>query len=122
MIRTSSYSSLSMKAKQKGARIERAIKADLERQGYFVIKSGGSLGCVDLIAIRNKVGETIIRSIQIKANHLPPPAERAVLHEYSKRFSSSNFYVEIAVKPDRKPVEWFLVLPDKIMGKEKLVS
>ena len=109
--------------KSKGSRIELEIKATLETEGYFVIKSGGSLSCVDLVALRNdEEGECVVRFIQIKANRMPPPAERKVLQKLAKVFSSPTVYVEIAVKPDRKPVEWFLVLPDKIMGKEKLVS
>jgi len=107
--------------KRKGANLERQIKADLEADGYLVIKSGGSLSCVDLIAIRNKDGETITRAIQIKANRMAPPAERRVLQALSKRFQSPQFYVEIAVKPDRQPVKWFLVTPEGVLDRDGTV-
>lgn len=49
--------------KAKGARFERKSKALLESQGFMVVKSGGSLGEADLIAIRS--GE--VQLVQVKS-------------------------------------------------------
>ena len=46
-----------------GPRKEVQAKKELEKEGYYVTKSGGSLGAFDLIAINEK----IIRAIQIKS-------------------------------------------------------
>jgi len=61
-----------MQAKQKGNRQERKAKMILERVGYSVTKSVGSLGLFDLIA-ENRLN---IRHIQVKSNRLPGPVER----------------------------------------------
>ena len=50
-------------AKAKGARVERKAAALLESCGYMVTKSGGSLGCFDLIAI----GPHDVRCVQVKS-------------------------------------------------------
>lgn len=62
-------------AKDKGNRRERQVVALLEKAGYFVCKSGGSLGLFDIIAI-NPLG---VRCIQVKSNRPPGPAERETL-------------------------------------------
>jgi len=46
-----------------GARKELQAKKELEEEGYYVTKSGGSLGAFDLIAINEK----IVRAIQVKS-------------------------------------------------------
>jgi hypothetical protein len=43
-----------MFAKKKGYRTERNIRIEFERNGWRVIRAGGSLGEADLICIKNK--------------------------------------------------------------------
>lgn len=38
---------------QKGARFERRVKKELEKSGWFVVRSAGSKSPVDLVAIKN---------------------------------------------------------------------
>lgn len=38
-------------AKQKGAQRERTVKKILEKEGYFCVKAGGSLGIFDIVAL-----------------------------------------------------------------------
>lgn len=59
-----------------GADLERAVKHHLEDNGYqLVIKSGGSKGKVDVIAL--KPGETLL--IQCKLTGTMSPADRVAL-------------------------------------------
>lgn len=59
-----------------GANLERAIKQSLETDGYYVIKSGGSKGIVDLAAF--KPGETLF--IQCKLDGYLAPDERIAFY------------------------------------------
>jgi Holliday junction resolvase len=61
-----------MNAKQKGARRERQARTILERAGYYVVKTGGSLGISDLVAL----GPAGARLVQVKSNEKPRPVER----------------------------------------------
>jgi len=49
---------------RKGARYERRAKAELEEDGWVVVRSAGSKGGADLVAIK-------VRQIQIKAVNEP---------------------------------------------------
>jgi Holliday junction resolvase len=49
---------------RKGADLERKIRATLEEDGYYVVRSAGSKGVLDLVAFR--AGETLF--IQVKAS------------------------------------------------------
>jgi len=51
---------------KKGAKYEYRIKHKLEENGWFVVRSGGSHGIVDLIAIHPHLHE--IKVIQCKTN------------------------------------------------------
>jgi len=57
---------------RRGADLERAAKHYLEDNGYYVIKSAGSKGIADLVAI--KPGETLY--VQCKLDGYLTPAER----------------------------------------------
>jgi len=48
---------------QRGARLERLARAQLERAGYYVMRSAGSKGACDLVAWNDKC----TRLIQVKA-------------------------------------------------------
>lgn len=58
-----------------GADLERAAKKMLEDNGYYVIRSAGSKGAVDLAALKN--GETVL--VQCKTDGYVTPADRVVL-------------------------------------------
>lgn len=49
---------------QRGARLERLARAQLERAGYFVVRSAGSKGACDLVAWDAKQ----IKLIQVKSS------------------------------------------------------
>lgn len=60
-----------------GADLERAAKKLLEDNGYYVIRSAGSKGAVDLVAL--KPGEVLL--VQCKTDGYVTPAERIVLRK-----------------------------------------
>lgn len=61
-----------MNNKAKGSRNERKTRDFFARQGYTVMKSGGSLGLFDLIAVNDRH----LIFIQVKTNGWGSPAER----------------------------------------------
>lgn len=65
--------------KAKGARNERRSMALLSAAGYAVTKSGGSLGCWDLIAI----GSTDVILVQVKSNCWPGSVECETLRNFN---------------------------------------
>jgi hypothetical protein len=83
--------------KAKGSRIERKIKALLEKEGYLVSKAGGSLGMFDLTA----VGHYDVLLIQCKAGNANiSKAEREVL----RALQVGPFVKKLLYRwPDRAP-------------------
>lgn len=74
-----------------GADLERAAQDDLEASGYFVIRSAGSHGIADLVAMKgwNDGGpgvppETLF--VQCKTNGATSPADRGELLTLAARF------------------------------------
>lgn len=67
-----------------GAELERAAKHLLEDDGYHVIKSGGSKGITDLVAL--KPGEILL--IQCKTDGYLTPAERVALRRIALRLGA----------------------------------
>lgn len=63
-----------------GARLERLAKVQLERAGYFVMRSAGSHGALDLIA----VCEDGILLIQVKGRGACRPADLEKLRTVPK--------------------------------------
>jgi len=59
----------------KGARLERLARLELERQGYSVIRAAGSKGACDLIALNKHE----ILLIQVKAEGAIRPSDRRKL-------------------------------------------
>jgi len=57
----------------RGAAFERAVRHHLEDDGYDVIRSAGSKGAIDIVAM--KPGELLF--IQCKISGTVPPSERA---------------------------------------------
>lgn len=68
-----------------GADLERAAKHELEDNGYYVIKSAGSKGVVDLAAF--KPGETLF--IQCKLTGRLSPAERVKLRQLAIAYGAT---------------------------------
>ncbi len=69
-------------SRAKGTRLERAVKRRLEEKGYVVIRSAGSHGPFDLVALKSRTpdnGTTMgglgesdeVLSVQVKANRKP---------------------------------------------------
>ena len=75
----------------KGANFERLVKKQLETDGCFVVKSGGSRGKVDLLAI-NKLGEKLF--IQCKLHGIISNSEKDALLQLALEYSARAFVVE----------------------------
>ena len=69
---------------RRGADLERAAKHYLEDNGYYVIKSAGSKGVADLVAI--KPGETLY--VQCKLDGYLTPAERVKFRKTALHFGA----------------------------------
>jgi len=69
-----------IKTKAKGSRLELKTRDILRHQGYFVTKSGGSLGQFDLIAM-SCYWKPHWRLIQVKSNYCPPK-ERILIKDF----------------------------------------
>lgn len=65
----------------RGDYLERQTRAALRQYGWLVIRSGGSLGVADLVALRAGNRPLIV---SCKIGGLPPPHERAELLEAAK--------------------------------------
>lgn len=96
-----------MNAKRKGWRREDQARKQLEKEGYYVTRSGGSLGLWDLIAIRASWGTgeivmPLVRLVQVKSNRPPSRKEMACLRSF-KTFEG-EMSREVWIYPDRKPV------------------
>ncbi|MCP4900197.1 MAG: hypothetical protein GY906_24765 [bacterium] len=95
-----------MNAKAKGARSERKVRAQLEADGWHVVKSGGSLGLWDLVAL-HPTGK--VRLVQVKTNRKPPKKEMKKLSEFAERWWGTECL--IAVVYDRNPTKWTILNP-----------
>jgi len=97
-----------MNAKRKGWRREDQARKQLEKEGYYVTRSGASLGAWDLVAIRcgyqwfNKYPPPLVRLVQVKSNRPPSRKEMEVLRGF-KTFAGC-ISREVWIYPDRKPV------------------
>ena len=97
-----------MNAKRKGWRREDQARKQLEKEGYYVTRSGGSLGAWDLVAIRRSwtapLGTVapLVRLVQVKSNRPPPRKEMKVLRAFDT--FNDNISREVWIYPDRKKV------------------
>ena len=93
-----------MSAKGRGSRAERKVKAQLEGEGWLVVKAGGSLGAADLLACR--AGRIML--VQVKAGgrsdyeHFPPE-EREQLRDAARRAGGEAWLVRCY---PRRPPKW----------------
>jgi Holliday junction resolvase len=69
-----------MKAKQKGYRTERKAAEILRRSDFYVVRSGGSLGPFDLVALRRDA----ILLVQCKTNRGASLEELERIREYAR--------------------------------------
>lgn len=81
-----------------GRQTEWAIRADLERHGYEVIRAAGSKGPADLVAI--KPGQVLL--INVKRTRPPGPKERQALRALAKLIHPIGLPI-VALKPPRHP-------------------
>ncbi len=97
-----------MNAKRKGWRREDQARKQLEKEGYYVTRSGASLGAWDLIAVIRKDAvllkglRPLVRMVQVKSNRAPSRKEL----ERLRTFGTYGGVVsrEVWIYPDRKPV------------------
>jgi len=82
---------------KKGLKFEYEIKQLFESAGYYVMRSAGSHGIFDLIAIKN--GKAF--GIQCKYNNHLRPAERIAMLNAGKRYGIVPIY---AHRDKRKPL------------------
>lgn len=72
---------------QRGSRVERKVKAELEGEGWLVVKGGGSKGSQDLVCL--KAGQDVLL-VQVKSDragpfaHFGPDARRRLLGDASR--------------------------------------
>lgn len=89
----------------RGADFERAVKADLEGKGWFVVRSAGSHGAVDLVAI----GEGgVIRFIQAKINGKMSWKDREEITELAAEYGAEAI---MASRPRRGMIDYEVIEP-----------
>lgn len=84
---------------QRGADVERSVRAYLESEGWYVIRSAGSKGAVDLLA--GLAGITL--ALQVKRMAWPGPLERSVLADIGVRTGWQPWAVRWQ---PRQPLRW----------------
>lgn len=97
-------------AQNRGIKRERQVKAHLEEQGWVVIRTAGSLGCADLVALKR--ASTAARwsdglLIEVKSTAGPwdgfGPAARAALRYAARRAGVTPV---LAWWPSRGQLTW----------------
>jgi len=77
----------------RGAAFERRVRKELEDDGWFVVRSAGSRGAVDLIALRERGNVLRVQLISCKLNGYVPPTERKQLLELKQRLPHAEVVV-----------------------------
>lgn len=91
--------------RQRGDYFERQTRSALEVAGWLVVRSAGSLGPADLVALRrNSEGATHVLLVSCKVDGRTSPAERAALVDAADR-SGSGAEALLARRPDKGVVE-----------------
>lgn len=90
---------------KRGTEIEHKIKNMLEVKGWFVVRSAGSKGVLDLIAM-NKKGEIFcIQAKRTKAKNIPwgkYSDEIKALEKFTEEYNNPKLRVEFWVWKDRQ--------------------
>lgn len=89
---------------QVGGKFERRVRTYYERKGFFVVRSAGSHGPVDLVAL--KKGEVLL--VQCKVNGQLSRADRGELVELAGRLGGRAVLVWRGEKP-RFPLQFGLL-------------
>ena len=77
----------------KGAKFERDVIKHLEKKGMYCIRSAGSKGIVDVIAIRRHCGMTLVHMIQCKyGNATMSKKDKNELVELADKFGFIPIY------------------------------
>lgn len=85
-----------------GTRIEHLVRDDLTAFGYYLVRSSGSKGAADLVA----VGQGLVLFVQCKRlTPQIPPHERAALVQLADRLGVVGVPV-VACKPQRQPIAY----------------
>ena len=79
----------------RGINRERQVRQILEADGWVVVRSAGSLGPVDLVAIRRNGWQTKIRVFEVKSTIGPwdhfGPKDRAEILDVARRTGASAY-------------------------------
>jgi Holliday junction resolvase len=94
--------------RQRGDYFERQCRSALERAGWVVVRSAGSLGPADLVAVRrNSMGGPHVLLVSCKVNGKATPAERATLLDTAERAAAEPL---VASRPSRGTIELVTLL------------
>ena len=90
-----------MNTKRKGTKAERRAKKILEKAGYMVIRSAGSLGCFDSVALGSWGS---VRLIQVKKDKPITEEERENLNIMAKEYKKFSVEYWFFPKGAREPI------------------
>lgn len=94
---------------QRGVRLERFIISELSEQGYSTLRTAGSHGFADVIAINKQ----LVRLIQGKASKSPTISLATYKADLAKILNTPtppNVTRELWIKRDRQPIYRILIL------------
>ena len=100
---------------KKGYQFERQIFHLFQSAGYYCIRSAGSHGCFDIIAIKNAMAF----GVQCKYNNHITPAEKMAMINAYQQFGIIPLY---AHRTKGKPLIIKCLLDDSIIKPEELYS
>ena len=95
-----------------GVRFERAVKDDLEANGYVVTRAASSKGKLDLIGVKGPVGRGELLFVQCKRGGLIGPAEWDRVVELAG-WVNATALLAMAGRTVAEPVYWQLLGPKK---------
>lgn len=98
-----------MTAYTKGRNFEYKVRDDLIEKGYYVTRSAGSKGLIDLVAIHPK-NKTIM--VQCKYGTKPVLAEMSNLCHFARDYANT-VAVFVAHAEPRKPISYYHI-PDYV--------
>ena len=90
-----------MNSAHQGRRVEHLVRADLEANGYAVVRAAASKGPADLVAF--KPGQVLL--VSVKRTSTPPPAERLALLRVAAMLPDVAVPL-LARKPPRQPITY----------------
>lgn len=93
-----------MNTKAKGARSERKVKKEQEKEGWYVVKAGGSLGLWDLVALHPN---GTVKFLQVKSNRMPSTTERKRLQTFANKWPWADCLIALVV--DRSKIQYVIL-------------